>query len=93
MRDLIITGIGDVKADIDEALSINEINLIKNIKKINQGKLGNFRTFTYRIDFNIENTIDVRNLLVKELSKYCKVMFNGTDWMDIYVFPRHAFAQ
>lgn len=92
MRDLKITGIGDVKADIDEALGINEINLIKNIKEINNGKLGNFRTLTYTIDFSIENTIDVRNLLVKELGRYCKVMFSASDWMDIYVFPRHAFA-
>lgn len=77
----------DLVEPIFEELGINKVN------RVNPHMLGNFKVFKFMLAVEAENTIIFRRELMNRLLSHSDLlpMFEGGDWMKIYIFKRSAF--
>lgn len=88
---LFITVVGqdilDIVNPVLDEMTVNPVN------PVNAGMLGNFKIFKYAITTSPETAIVFRRELMERLLKHSDIlpMFEGGDWMKIYIFKRSAF--
>lgn len=91
MEILFITVVGYDLLDIVQ--SIFEKCGVKELKAPKRGMLGNFKTFKFAFAIESENVIVYRRILMEKLLAHSDLMpmYEGGDWMKIYIFKRSAF--